>query len=55
MGDLTRWIAARGPRWHADVKGLGPKRAARVLGWLREAEALGARWEWCDWECGRAG
>lgn len=28
-----------GPRWHADVKGLGPKRAARVLGWLREAEA----------------
>ena len=28
-----------GPRWHAYVKGLGPKRAARVLGWLREAEA----------------
>jgi site-specific recombinase XerD len=50
MGDLTRWIAARGPRWHADVKGLGPKRAARVLGWLREAEASLGRIDGPAWD-----
>lgn len=53
MGELTRWIAARGPRWHADVKGLGPKRAARVLAWLREAEGSLGRIDGPAWD--RAG
>ncbi|HPB21067.1 MAG TPA: phage integrase family protein [Novosphingobium sp.] len=50
MGELVRWIAARGPRWHADVKGLGPYRAARVLGWLREAEASLGRIDGPAWD-----
>lgn len=53
MGELVRWIAARGPRWHADVKGLGPQRAARVLGWLREAEGSLGRIDGPAWD--RAG
>lgn len=50
MGELVRWIAARGPRWHADVKGLGPKRAERVLGWLREAESSLGRIDGPAWD-----
>lgn len=50
MGELVRWIGARGPRWHADVKGLGPGRAERVLGWLREAEASLGRIDGPAWD-----
>ena len=50
LGELVRWIAWRGPRWHSDVKGLGPKRAARVLGWLREAEGSLGRIDGPAWD-----
>jgi len=43
LGDLTRWISARGFRWHRPVRGIGPRGAARIVRWLQDHEGtLGA-------------
>jgi len=43
LGDLTRLIRHRGFRWHRAVRGIGPRRAARLVRWLQDHETtLGA-------------
>lgn len=39
MGDLVQFISNQGRRWPRKIKGMGPVRAGRLLGWLDENQA----------------